>query len=86
MIGAGGGCNTPGSTGQYPIIEANTKGMDMTRAEGLAILSVVLMAIALVIAIINGRSGIELGVYVAILVALVGLNGRLAWRRRHGAA
>ncbi|MCT6733068.1 MULTISPECIES: hypothetical protein [Rhodococcus] len=58
----------------------------MTRAEGLGILAVVLMAIALVIGIGNGRSGVELGIYVALLVLFIGLNGRLAWKRRHGAA
>ncbi|BAH32952.1 hypothetical protein RER_22440 [Rhodococcus erythropolis PR4] len=58
----------------------------MTRAEGLGILAVVLMAIALVIGIVNGRSGVELGIYVALLVLFIGLNGRLAWKRRHGAA
>ena len=58
----------------------------MTRAEGLGILAVVLMAIALVIGIVNGRSGVELGIYVALLVLFISLNGRLAWKRRHGAA
>lgn len=58
----------------------------MTRAEGLGILAVVLMAIALVIGIGNGRSGVELGIYVALLVLFIGFNGRLAWKRRHGAA
>lgn len=58
----------------------------MTRAEGLGILAVALMAIALVIGIVNGRSGVELGIYVTLLVLFIGLNGRLAWKRRHGAA